>query len=376
MYGEGIARVHQSGYVNDSSIIHLAEMRSAQGRLHESMRTYERALHEAEATGEPVLKGTADLHVGISVLYRERNELEKAAWHLEKSRELGEAAALPENRHRWFIAMAGIKSARGELDEALDLLNEAERLFAGSFSPDRPAAAMRTSVWLTQGRLAEALAWVREQGLSAQDELQYRREFEHTVLARVLIARAAEEQDERWLHEAEGLLDRLLQSAEDAGRTGSVLEILVLKALARQAGGDVDGAIATIERALGLAEPQGYVRLFLDEGESLRSLLRLAIDRGVGDSYARQLLASFGEPAELAAPASASRTSSGLLEALTPRELEILRLIAEGLRNQEIADQLVISTATVKRHIANAYGKLGASHRTDALRRANELQLL
>jgi LuxR family maltose regulon positive regulatory protein len=163
-----------------------------------------------------------------------------------------------------------------------------------------------------------------------------------------------------------------------------VIETLALQALACRALGDVRGALRPLERALALAEPEGYLRVFVDEGAGMRELLRHAVARGVAGEYTRRVLSAFDAPAASPAATSAASpaaTSGGIAvarpgQSLTARELEILRLIAAGLRNQEIADQLSISPATVKRHVANAYGKLEARHRTEALARARALKLL
>jgi LuxR family transcriptional regulator, maltose regulon positive regulatory protein len=162
----------------------------------------------------------------------------------------------------------------------------------------------------------------------------------------------------------------------------------VLQSLARQALGQTRGALDHLAQALALGEPEGFLRLYLDQGTQIRDLLRTAVARGLAGEYARRVLAAFdapplrrtAAPVALTAPAGgAGGVTTGAMsavQALTTRELEILRLIAAGLRNQEIADHLSISAATVKRHIANAYGKLGAGHRTEALVRAAELKLL
>ena len=230
-------------------------------------------------------------------------------------------------------------------------------------------------VWLAQGRLTEALAWVRERDLSVDDELSYLRESEHITLASVLIARFRSNGEEHSIHEALGLLARLLTAAEDGGRTGSAIEILALQALALEAAGDIPGALAPLERALSLAEPEGYLRIFVGQGEPMRTLLRHAAAAGLSGSYTQRLLSAFDQGAQ-PAPVTAPAPQAELPEPLTAREVDILRLVAAGMRNQEIADQLVISVATVKRHIANVYGKLGVGHRTEAVARANELNLL
>jgi LuxR family maltose regulon positive regulatory protein len=272
--------------------------------------------------------------------------------------------------------MARLREAHGDPGGALDLLDEAEAHDIRSPLPRvRPIAAMRARVWIAQRRLAEAADWVRDRRLSADDDLTYAREFEHVTLARVLVARHERDGDERAAHDAARLLERLTTAAEDGGRAGTVIETLALQAVAGRASGDVRGALRPLERALALAEPQGYVRVFVDEGGRMRELLRHAAARGVAGEYTRRLLAAFDQPAQ-PTPVVAHGAGARSVQSLTARELEVLRLIAAGLRNQEIADQLSISPATVKRHVANTYGKLDARHRTDALARARALKLL
>jgi LuxR family maltose regulon positive regulatory protein len=215
-----MAHLQTIGHISDAigCAIALADIRIAQGRLREAMSTYERGLQLATEQGEPVLRGAADMYVGMSQLYRERNDLDAATRHLLRSKELGEFAGLPQNRYRWRVAMARIREAQGDLDTALDLLDEAERLYVSDFFPNvRPVSALKTRVWVAQGRLGEALVWERERGLSAHDDLSYLREFEHITLARVLVARFKSDREERSIHEAMGLLERLLQAAEEGG---------------------------------------------------------------------------------------------------------------------------------------------------------------
>ena len=151
----------------------------------------------------------------------------------------------------------------------------------GDFFPNvRPVPALKARVWIAQGGLGEALGWARERGLSVDDDLVYLREFEHITLARMLLARSQGERAEPSVHEATRLLERLLLAAEEGGRTGRVIEILVLQALAHQTLGDIPAALACLERALTLAEPEGYVRVFIDEGPPMASLLRAAAKQG------------------------------------------------------------------------------------------------
>jgi LuxR family maltose regulon positive regulatory protein len=378
-FAEGMASLRMTGDVSHeiTGAFVLANIRTAQGRLREAARIYERPLELAAGRGGAVPPSTADLYVGLSELRYEHNDLDAAVRYLRSSQELGEHGGLPENRYRWYVAMAQIAQAEGNLDRALDLLDEAQRRYVRSPDPDvRPVAAVKARVWVRQGRLAEALGWAHERGLSADDDdLSYLREFEHITLARLLIARHRSDRGDSALREVRALLDRLQQAAEEGRRLGSLIEILVLQALAHQAQGDVTRGLASLERALILAEPEGYVRTFVDEGEAMRALLGHAAGRGPAGAYARRLASAFGEPARLASTPLPA-VSAELAEPLTRREVEILRLIAAGLRSKEIADHLCISVFTVKRHIANVYGKLGVGHRTEAIVRANALRLL
>src|SRR5450631_3541031 len=180
-YADAMASLEKAGHRSDviGCSIAVADIRLVQGRLREAMSTYERGLQHATDQAAPPLRGAADMHVGMSQLLRERNDLEAAVQHLLTGRELGEHAGLPQNQYRWRVAMARIREAEGDLDGALDLLNEAERVYDGDFSPNvRPVPALRARVWVALGRMGEALGWVREQGLSVEDDLSYLREFE------------------------------------------------------------------------------------------------------------------------------------------------------------------------------------------------------
>src|SRR6266487_3972857 len=383
-YADCMARVQKAGHISDAlgCSIALADIRIVQGRLREAMSTYERGLQLATEQGAQVLRGAADMHVGMSELLRERDDLHAAMQHLLRSKELGELVGLPQNRYRWRVAMARIREAQGDLDGALDLLDEAERLYMSDFSPNvRPIAALVTRVWVAQGKLAEALDWAREHGLSGALDLSYLREFEHITLVRVFLARSKSDRADRSMLEGMRLLERLLQAAEEGERTGSIIEILVLQALANLLQGDISAALVPLERALMLAEPQGYVRMFVDEGPPMAVLLarlhehsrkrpRAALTN-VPLAYLERLLALLrGErvqegpsPAAPSAPAPAQ----SLLDPLTERELEVLRLIAAGLSNRAIAARLVLALSTVKSYVNTIYGKLQVESRTQAV---------
>ncbi len=386
IYADGMASVQRAGYISDAigGVIALADIRIAQGHLHEAMRIYERGLQLATAQhGEgtrPVLRGTADMYVGMSELHREHDDLPAATHHLLQSQELGQFAGFPQNPYRWRVAMARIRQAQGDLEGALDLLHEAERLYVSDFFPNvHPVTALTTRVWLAQGRLGEALNWVREQGLSAQDDLSYLHECAHITLARVLLARYKSEHTDRARLEASELLARLLQAAEEGGRMGSVIEILLLQALAHQAQGDIHAALMPLQRALTLAEPEGYVRLFVDEGPPMAQLLRNAAVRETRPAYVGNLLTALG--AEQPASAgqvllSPSPIAHPLIEPLSERELAVLRLFKTELSGPEIAQELVIALSTVRTHTKSIYSKLNVNSRRAAVKRAAELDLI
>ena len=189
--------------------------------------------------------------------------------------------------------------------------------------------AAQARLWVAQGNLAAAGRWAQECRLGLDDEPDYLREFEYLTLARVLVA-----QDK--LDDATVLLARLGQAAEAAGRVRSLVGILAFQAVALQARGETVQAVVALERALSLAEPEGYIRIFVDEGPPMEKLLRRALSRGVAPDYVSRLLASIGKTAETVSP-----VSQRLIEPLSPRELEVLRLIADGLSNREIAEALV-----------------------------------
>jgi LuxR family maltose regulon positive regulatory protein len=373
LYAGAIPRFERIGHLSDAIgvALALADMRIAQGRLHDAMRTYERGLELATGQGSLMLRGAADMHVGIGEILRERDDLAGAAQHLQEARELGEDNGLPQNPYRSRVAAARIRHAEGDPKAALELLAEAGRLYATDFSPDvRPVAALTARVWIAQGMLPEALGWARQSGVSAADDLSYVREFEHITLARLIVAEGARGRDDRRIEEAIDLLDRLLVAAEDGGRIGSVIEILVVQALARRARNDAPGALASLVRAMALAEPEGYVRVVADEGPPMAALLRLATQQRNASGYLRRLLAA------TVAPAGRAPVDQPLIEPLSERELDVLRLLQSELDGPDIARELTVSVATVRTHSRNIYAKLGVNNRRAAVRRADELGLL
>jgi LuxR family maltose regulon positive regulatory protein len=361
----------------------LADIWLALGRLRKAVGAYGQTLHLAAQQAILPL-GASDLYRGLGELLCEQGDLETAARHLATAQTVGEQTALTGWPHRLGVAQARLKAAQGDLEGALALLDEAERLWIRKPLPDvRPIAAWRARIWIRQDRWRAAEGWAREQGLAPEDELNYLREFEHLTLARALIAHYREDRAEGALGAGLRLLERLWQAAEDGGRGGSVIEVLLLQALARQAQGDMPAASILLERALTLAEPEGYVRLFLDEGEEMRSLLvdcsaRIEMqqhgERRALIGYVDALLAAF--PSTGTPQPGIKRQPAELLEPLSERELDVLKLLATELSGPDIAARLSVSLNTVRTHTKNIYGKLGVNSRRAAIRRAEELDLL
>ena len=233
--------------------------------------------------------------------------------------------------------------------------------------------ATRARLWLAQGKLDDARRWAETRGLSAEGKLDLGNEVEYLALVRILLA-------EQRVDEAMRLLSRLQSAMESTGRQGSLIEVLVLRAIALDMQADPASALAVLEQALSLGQSEGYVRVFLDEGKPIESLLKIAMTKLQNHdllAYARKLLAAFyQEQAER--PVSPAKTSrdDALIEPLSERELEVLHLVAAGRSNQEIADKLVISVRTVKKHVENIHAKLGVQSRTQAAARARELNLV
>ena len=255
---EAMVCLQRAGHTVDAIGCHrpLAEIRVAQGRLHEAMRTYELGLRMATDGGTTVRRGASDMHVGMSELCLEWNDLDAAAEHLRRSDDLGDLGGLAQNPYRWRVAMAQLRLTDGDADGALALLEDAERVFVSEYYPViRPIPAQAARIHVAQGRLREAEAWLGERGLSVDDSLSYVGEYEHITLARVLLAKGTRTHDPRSTQQAIALLERLLVAAETGGRCRSVIEILVLQALAQKDRGHGAAGLDPLGRALNLAEP-------------------------------------------------------------------------------------------------------------------------
>jgi LuxR family maltose regulon positive regulatory protein len=391
-----VARIgQQSGNVMLTVIAlrRLAELRLIQGELNQARTFYEQALASArDGQGRPrPIAGLALMGLGWILL--ERNDLEGATRRLLEGIELtnmwSEVAGL-----QGYIGLAYVKQAQGDIDGADEAIRMARQIavkFDATDMDDVLVGAYQARLWVTQsnadpGRLKAALDWAVERGLiesnaagldrktawhklkqaAASASLSFLRVLEYIQLARLYVAR-------NWFDDALAVLELLLPVAERAGWLWFSLEILTLQAVAHQHQGETTEALNVLNQALALAEPEGFVHVFINNGPPMSELLRQAAARGIAVDYVRELLAAYyaGQPGSGRREGAGEKESTpALVDPLSERELEVLRLIAAGLSNREIAAELVVAISTVKTHINNIYRKLDVSSRTQAVARA------
>jgi LuxR family transcriptional regulator, maltose regulon positive regulatory protein len=362
----------------------LGQVQLARGHLGAALGTYRQLLEATAVSGQPALPAAGIAHVGMAEVLYERGELDAALDHATQgvgvSRQLGWARPLGAG----LAILARLRRAQGDRAGALAAIQEArrgERPSTTVVALLNPLPAVRARLALAHGHVADAARWVQECGLDADDEPSYLREREYLVLVRVLLAQQAPGR-------ALGLLERLHAQARAQGRTGSVVEIQALQALALDAGGDPAGALGALGKALTLGAPEGYLRVFVDEGAPMAALLhkllagrrhqRPAAADAVPREYLARLVDAF-EQAGLPIHPPGGRGGvvvAGLIEPLTAREAEVLGLLAAGASNRAIAEQLVVTQETVKKHLSHLFDKLGVANRTQAVARARELGLL
>jgi LuxR family maltose regulon positive regulatory protein len=356
----------------------LGQIQRAQGRLGAALRTYQQGLEAASEAGHQ-LPPAGMAHVGLAEVLYEQDELAAAHEHATRGVALCRELAFTQPLATGLAMLARIRQAQGDSAGALDAIGEAGRV---ELSPQlaslhNPVPAWRARLLLANGEVAAAARWASGRGLGTDDELSYPREAEYLLLARVLLA-------ERTYDRALRLLERLHAQAAAQQRTGSIIELSALQTLALAACGDRAAALASLAEALILAAPEGYVRVFADEGAPMARLLgRLAAAQHTGQAapagaippgYLDRLALAF-QPGS-ARPAPRTAAVAGPTEPLSARELEVLGLLAAGKSNQQIADELVVVLDTVKKHVGHILDKLSAANRTQAVARARALGLL
>jgi len=370
------ARVARVPYPMMSSCTTLGRLQEAQGKLSAALHTYEDGLRFATEGGRLSAYHAGEAHVGIARVLYERNQLDEALRHATEGLTLCRQVIVLMERGRGLVTLAWIQQALGQTEAALNTMDEACQLNPPDIiSLHSPAWAERARLLLAQGRVEEAARWIQECGITEADELSYPRERDYLVLARVLLAQSEPTRALR-------LLERIDALADSQGRTGNLIEIRALRALALHAAGDHEGALSLLSEALALAQPEGYVRVFADEGApmvaQLRSLSshrwadRVAAGSSAVTDHLHRVIAAFDRgPGQMAKAATVAGTI-----ALTDRELEVLHLLAAGQRNRDIARQLVVTLDTVKKHTSHIFDKLGAGNRTEAVDRARRLGIL
>jgi LuxR family transcriptional regulator, maltose regulon positive regulatory protein len=342
----------------------LARIQRAQGRLGDALRVQRESLEEA-AAGGAVVPTAGMAHVGIAEVLYERDQLDDALRHVHEGvglcRRLTSVLAVASG----LATLAWILRAMGDEAGSREAMEEA---YQAHPTPDavslfNPVPAEHARLLLADGDVGAAAAWVEELGLREADEPTYARELEYAVLARLLLARGEPDR-------ARELVARLRSLAEAQGRAGSVVRLRILEALAVSAAGDRDLALAGLAETVALARPEGYVRAFADEGRPMAALLGALVTRVPADHLGR-LLRAVRRPS-----GGGVQAPAGLVEPLTGRELEILEMVARGKSNRQIADELVVTLDTVKKHVTHVIGKLGATNRTGAVAAARALGLI
>jgi LuxR family maltose regulon positive regulatory protein len=355
---------------------YLGQVQRAQGRLDAALATHQHTLDAAEASHRvrPPYVGSA--HIGIAQVAYQRGELDTALQHLAEGVTLCRQLADTQPLATGLATLAWIRHIEGNAAGSLDAIDEAERVAPGHAVADLldPVPAQRARLLLAHGDVAAAARWTEERGLMPDDEPSYPREPAYLLLARVLLAQDRPDQ-------ALKILDQLRAAAVAQNRTGNLIEIQAVRALGLAALGDDDGALATLAETLTLAHPQGYIRVFVDEGPAMGALIGQLIRAQratVPGDYVGRLVRAF-EHDTARSPSDERPTPAvvpGLVTALSDRELEVLHLLATGKQNQDIAAELHMALNTVKKHATHIFEKLGATNRTEATARAREFGLL
>ena len=355
------------------------------GQLQQAIDTCLRGLHLIEETSQKIdndVPAAIYIHMMLGNLLRERNQLEEAEKHLELGLALGQKwNTVGDTMRDVYLHISKLKLARGDFPGAMDVLSQAQKLvphyqsvpgFGDTIAVHKALIGVAWALSSgNNGHLGAVSLWARERNLSVGESVEsINKEFEYLVWARLLLA---QKKFEKAIKVLEGLIDL----AEEKNRAGRVIEMCVLQSLAFHALGDTTKALDKLESALALAEHEGYVRLFVDEGSPMEEMLRQAATQNINTNYANKLLNAFNlQEAGNQSPSPASAPQSVLVEPLSKREFEVLKMLADGATNQEIAEELVVAITTAKKHVSNIIGKLEVANRTQAVVRARELNLI
>jgi LuxR family maltose regulon positive regulatory protein len=373
-------RAAGEGYLAMVVCYDLGLVQRAQGRLGAALRTYQQALEAASPAGQQ-LPPAGMAHAGLAQVLYERDELDAALEHATRGVALCRQLAYTRPLAAGLGVLARIRQSQGDLAGALEAIGQAERagLSTQVTALLNPVPVWRAWLQLARGEVASADRWARGRGLGVDDQPSYPRESEYLVLARLLLAEHAPGRALR-------LLAQLHAQAAAQQRAGSAVEVCALQALAHAAGGGQAAALTALAEALSLGAPEGYIRVFANEGLPMARLLgrlaaawragEIAQPAAVAPRYLDRLARAL-QPGGRAAPGTTRDTAAaGLIEPLSDRELQVLKLLAAGRSNQQIADELVVVLDTVKKHVGHILGKLGAANRTQAVARARAVGLL
>ena len=371
-------RAHRAIINTVGSYCTLARLYAVQGRLIKSYETYRIAAQFLSEAGGQHFGASALVEVGIADVLCERNDLEAALTHMNQGLALLTFWGKVDDLALAYVTLARIHLARADRSAGTEAIEKAVHLIqkSGVF-PEAPhkVELAQVKLWLTQGNIQAASHWAAslQERFGSADPFKFENEVTHIAQARVLIA-------QNKLDEAIGLLSRLEEIAWPAERIGRVIEILLLKALAMREIGDSEQSILALTKCLTLAEPEGYARIFLDEGRPMHMLLTQWLARaeaGPLRDHVNHLLSQFDDkPHVVTALLEKISPAVDLVEPLSQRELEVLHLLALGKTNQQIAEQLIVAAGTVKAHTASIYRKLDAANRTQAVARARQLGIL
>ena len=340
----------------------LANILIEQGLLRQAAEIYSETLHMATRPDGQKFVIAGRVYLELSQLSYEWNDLETAAQQAQRGLALCRQWGNLDLQAVGSVLLARLEQAQDHPAIARQAMLIAEKLAGEHHLLPKNFIWVKYTLarlWIAQGNLEKVSQIIQESGITTQDEIPYLREPEYLVLLRLLLAQGD-------VDTALALSKRLLQQAETSKHTSRVIEVLTLQALIFQGKKELDQALIVLKKALALARPERYIRTFIDEGEPLGRLLHLSRSQQIEPEYVTDLLSGFGETA------GAARSRS---QPLTLREIEVLRLIEAGCTNQDIADSLVISIPTVKRHISNIYTKLGTKNRTQAVALGKALKL-